>query len=74
MSLWVRWELGHERLDTHPLSKIPGYATVTTSTVAMKVIFYICMMSTFFRNVCNVVLFASCCICEIRSLAEISEP
>jgi len=24
---WVRWELGQERLDTHPLSKIPGYAT-----------------------------------------------
>jgi len=23
----VSWELGRERLDTHPLSKIPGYAT-----------------------------------------------
>src|SRR6218665_2450109 len=25
---WVRWEVGREMLDTHPLSKFPGYATV----------------------------------------------
>jgi len=27
------WELGRERLDTHPLSKIPGYATVAVTVL-----------------------------------------
>jgi len=31
----VLWELGRERLDTHPLSKIPGYATAAKFNCAL---------------------------------------